>query len=180
MTYRTQLGLLILTGWLMPLTASEPKPVQRLSPNAQAQTAPAAKTKPQILVYKSQREDGSAMFSDRPPADQQYELLRFDCYACAVTSPIDWHTTPLFQRRFARLIEQVASELILDPALIRAVIHAESAFNPQAVSRRGAQGLMQLMPQTAIMLGVADPISAVVAVIYNNLLAILMAIYAWP
>ena len=147
---------LLLLLLAQPVIADDSKPVQRLSPQRQA--LPETKnTAPQILVYKSQREDGSAVFSDRPPANQQYELLRFDCYACAVSSPIDWHTTPLFQRRFARLIEQVASELVLDPALIRAVIHAESAFNPQAVSRRGAQGLMQLMPQTASMLGVADP-----------------------
>ena len=44
----------------------------------------------------------------------------------------------------------------LDPALIRAVIHAESSFRPAIVSRKGAVGLMQLMPQTAAFLGVQD------------------------
>lgn len=147
---------LLLALLALPLTADEVKPVQRLSPHSTAM--PVSKpTTPQILVYKSVRQDGSAVFSDRPPVDQQYELLRFDCFACAVRSPINWHTTPLFQRRFARVIEQVAAELVLEPALIRAVIHAESAFNPQAISRRGAQGLMQLMPETAAMLGVQDP-----------------------
>jgi soluble lytic murein transglycosylase-like protein len=43
------------------------------------------------------------------------------------------------------------------PALIKAVVHVESAFNPDAVSRRGAQGLMQLMPATTRKLGVDDP-----------------------
>jgi soluble lytic murein transglycosylase-like protein len=42
----------------------------------------------------------------------------------------------------------------LDPDLVNSVIRAESAFNPQAVSHKGAQGLMQLMPQTASHLGV--------------------------
>ena len=44
----------------------------------------------------------------------------------------------------------------LDPDLVNSVIHAESGFNPHAVSRKGAQGLMQLMPQTASRLGVGD------------------------
>ena len=45
----------------------------------------------------------------------------------------------------------------LDPDFVNSVIKAESGFYPKAVSRKGAQGLMQLMPSTAAMLGVADP-----------------------
>lgn len=44
----------------------------------------------------------------------------------------------------------------IDPEFITSVVRAESAFNPRAVSPKGAQGLMQLMPQTASLLGVAD------------------------
>src|SRR5512134_320076 len=49
----------------------------------------------------------------------------------------------------------------LDPALVLAVVSVESAFQPKAVSPKGAQGLMQLMPQTASALGVADSLDPV-------------------
>jgi Transglycosylase SLT domain len=56
----------------------------------------------------------------------------------------------------SEVIDKVSSRHHLDPDLINSVIHAESGFNPKAVSSKGAQGLMQLMPQTASRLGVAD------------------------
>jgi hypothetical protein len=54
------------------------------------------------------------------------------------------------------VISAVSSRHHLDPDLINSVIRAESGFNPKAVSPKGAQGLMQLMPQTASQLGVAN------------------------
>jgi len=54
-------------------------------------------------------------------------------------------------------IAQAASREGLDPSLLKAVVRAESGFNPQAVSSKGAMGLMQLMPATATALGVSDP-----------------------
>lgn len=57
------------------------------------------------------------------------------------------------------IIREAASRYGLSEDLIAAVIEAESQFNPRAVSRRGAQGLMQLMPGTAATLGVTNPFS---------------------
>jgi hypothetical protein len=54
------------------------------------------------------------------------------------------------------LIEAAASKYALDPALLHAVIRAESGYNPEAVSNKGAAGLMQLMPATATRFGVRD------------------------
>jgi soluble lytic murein transglycosylase-like protein len=54
------------------------------------------------------------------------------------------------------LVRAVGSQNNIDPDLINSVIRAESGFNANAVSPKGAQGLMQLMPQTAIWLGVKD------------------------
>jgi soluble lytic murein transglycosylase-like protein len=56
------------------------------------------------------------------------------------------------------LISRAAAAYDLDPALVKAVIAAESNFDRRAVSRAGAQGLMQLMPKTAQSVGVSDPL----------------------
>jgi len=57
---------------------------------------------------------------------------------------------------YAKLIDAAARKQHLDSALIHAVIATESAYNPKAVSPRGARGLMQLMPDTARRYGVSD------------------------
>ena len=57
------------------------------------------------------------------------------------------------------IIKEAASRYGVSEDLIAAVIEAESQFNPRAVSSRGAQGLMQLMPATAVTLGVENPFS---------------------
>jgi len=54
------------------------------------------------------------------------------------------------------IVEQAARRHGLEPALVLAVVSVESAFRPEAVSPKGAQGLMQLMPRTAASLGVED------------------------
>lgn len=64
--------------------------------------------------------------------------------------------TETSHHQFALDIREISMRHGVDPRLVESVIRAESAFNPTAVSRTGARGLMQLMPQTAAMLGVRD------------------------
>jgi len=59
--------------------------------------------------------------------------------------------------KYQRFIEEVSINNGVPSALVKAVIHAESGFDPDAVSSRGAIGLMQVMPRTADMVGISDP-----------------------
>ena len=73
----------------------------------------------------------------------------------------DWHYSLLDrfkerERLFHRIITKVSKRYQVDPALVKAIILAESEYNPHAISRKGAKGLMQLMPGTARVLGVED------------------------
>src|SRR5579864_8891227 len=59
--------------------------------------------------------------------------------------------------RLNRIVREAAERHQVDPALVKAVISTESGWNPQAVSRKGAVGLMQLIPETAQRFGVGNP-----------------------
>jgi soluble lytic murein transglycosylase-like protein len=111
------------------------------------------------FIYKS-KTNSVVTFSDQKPINTEYEVLRFDCYACNPSSTINWNTVQLNTTDYVDLIKLTANKHAVDPALVRALIHAESHFNPNAKSRVGAQGLMQLMPATALELGVSNAFNA--------------------
>ena len=108
------------------------------------------------LIYKYTSDGGILSFSDIQPLDTFYEQIRLGCFACQVDSLIDWHNAKLYLTHYQRTINSAATLYKVSPAFIRAVIHAESHFNAKAVSKQGAQGLMQLMPTTAQALGVKN------------------------
>jgi soluble lytic murein transglycosylase-like protein len=113
-------------------------------------TAPAV-ARAQIYVWHDAA--GNLVLSDRAkdPSARTFSVPRTGGFRT---------TTPAISRRsvpYDSLIEQHAAAQDLSPDLVRAVIQAESAFNPQARSIKGAMGLMQLMPSTAAEYGVANP-----------------------
>jgi soluble lytic murein transglycosylase-like protein len=148
---------IILTALIFEVSALEAESTLIYQPADQTQAGKPSS----ISVYKYTNEQGVTSFSDRRPTELPYRVIRLnpDCYACNLDSTVDWHSTPLHLTSFQSAIKRAANRYDVDPALIRAVIHAESAFKPDAKSRVGALGLMQLMPGTAREMGVSDPLS---------------------
>ncbi|HET7664273.1 MAG TPA: lytic transglycosylase domain-containing protein [Rhodanobacteraceae bacterium] len=117
-------------------------------------------------VYRVVHADGSIEYTNvKPRRHRGHKVTRLFtyidvCAACALHSSVDWATVPLHVKAYGKAVRVAAAAYGVKPAFLRAIIHAESAFNPNAVSNKGAQGLMQLMPGTASDLGVADAFDA--------------------
>lgn len=114
-------------------------------------------------VYRVARADGSVEYTNvRPTGSRAGHVVTMlfsyiaTCVACDLRSPIHWNRVSLNLTAYAPAVHAASAAYGVDEAFLRAVIHAESAFNPRAMSIKGAQGLMQLMPGTARDLGVLD------------------------
>ncbi|MGH8126565.1 MAG: lytic transglycosylase domain-containing protein [Rhodanobacteraceae bacterium] len=112
-------------------------------------------------VYRVVQKNGTVMYTNIASLAQGHGAKMMftyivECYACDVHSKVDWNTVPLHLADYGTDIRAAVKLTGVNAALLRAVIHAESGFNPRALSYKGAQGLMQLMPDTAFELGVGD------------------------
>jgi len=134
-----------------------------------AAAAPAAPEGDRVLrgaVYRVTRPDGTVEYTNMKPAGPGTHAVTMlftyisTCVACNLHSPIRWNSVELNLTAYADTIRLASSEFGLDEAFLRAIIHAESAYNPRALSLKGAQGLMQLMPATASDMGVRDAFDA--------------------
>lgn len=107
-------------------------------------------------VYFAWQEDGVPAYSDRPLPGYALYYATDDLPA---TSPARVRSKGAWlegMQRHAPLIDRVAAEHGLTPALLHAIVQVESGYDPTAVSPKGATGLMQLMPATARRYNVAD------------------------
>jgi soluble lytic murein transglycosylase-like protein len=111
----------------------------------------------QADIYKYEDYRGHIYLTDKPMKGR-YRLLKVfrNMGARPVTSGLNAETYRRNRARFTPIIDAVAERLELAPELLHAVVKAESAYDPNAVSKAGAVGLMQLMPGTAEVYGVAD------------------------
>ena len=109
-------------------------------------------------MYKFTDKDGIVHYTNvRPVGQKNVKTFSFPCYASDPTcNQLDWEKIPLNRRAFDDEIRAAAQVYTVDDSLIRAIIHAESAYQPAALSPRGAQGLMQLMPATQQEMQIAD------------------------
>jgi len=110
-------------------------------------------------IYRYEAPDGTLHFTDTPTHS------RFKVFMKDIKKDLKLRTAfklPGFARNpaeFEPIISSYSRQYGVDSSLIKAVIHAESGYNPNAVSPKGAQGLMQLMPKTAQGLKVADSLN---------------------
>lgn len=110
-------------------------------------------------IYAYTADDGSVTLSN-VPTDDRYTVLVSTSKQTQATSPgagLPKARSGLARKAgYDQVVEEVSRTYGLESALLHAVISVESRYNPNAVSKKGAAGLMQLMPQTARRYGVTD------------------------
>ena len=110
-------------------------------------------------VYVYEMPDGSRMITDHPIKAKHTRVVRVARDVKGAGQLAAQKNSPVFREApstYDRLIQRYADEYGVEFALVKAIMQAESAFNPYAVSDKGARGLMQMMPSTAGRYGVQD------------------------
>jgi len=107
-------------------------------------------------IYKYEDAEGVIHFTDAP-TDRKFKVFMRDIQKDKrLRTNFGFGKLSRSPSEFDSIINSCANEYGVDKSLVKAVIHAESGYNPNALSRKGAVGLMQLMPGTAQGLKVAD------------------------
>lgn len=143
------------------IEASTSEPVAAEAPQA----SPAGNGKRLVRgqVY-SYIKDGVRVYTSKPPRGVagvtamrtiKYSFME-TCYACSALPGVNFGKIRLNTEAYRSEIAAASAQFGVEEAIVRAIIHAESAYNVNAMSRVGAQGLMQLMPATARRFGVTN------------------------
>ena len=106
-------------------------------------------------IYRYVDEDDIVHFTDAP-TDKRFKIFMRDLKRDKELRTKLKYASSVNPAEFEQLIKSCSAKYGVNSSLIKAVIHAESGYNPNAVSSKGASGLMQLMPATAKSLKVAD------------------------
>ncbi len=106
-----------------------------------------------LFVYNN---NGTLTFSSKRPSGKKYSKFRSIRRAKYSYSRRSYPGVRARKSKYDNLINELSSQYNIDAALVKAVMHAESAFKVSAKSHKGATGLMQLMPATARRFGVKD------------------------
>ena len=110
-------------------------------------------------VYVYEMPDGSRMITDHPIKAKYSRVVHVARDVKGAGTLAAQKNSPVFREApstYDRLIRRYADEYGVEFALVKAIMQAESDFNPYAVSNKGARGLMQMMPSTAGRYGVRD------------------------
>lgn len=154
-----------------PAVATAGSPAAAPAPAVQAQVpatpAPAPTRLVQGQIYSYVKDGVRHYVSKRPrglASATEVRTIRYSfietCFACGAQPGVNFGTLRLNTVAYAAEIAAAARQHGVEEAVVRAIIHAESAYNPNALSRVGAQGLMQLMPATARRFGVGNAFDA--------------------
>jgi soluble lytic murein transglycosylase-like protein len=137
-----------------------PALAQKDAPSPASSTQAPAPAGPAIALQEAITKQRSAMEIQREAAHKQADLLRLPplehTLSPSAETPVEWQCDPIPDATVNPIIEGAAKANNVQPDLVRAIIRQESQFHPCAISDKGAEGLMQLMPATAQELAVSD------------------------
>jgi len=111
----------------------------------------------QADIYRHVDANGVVHFTNAPQYTNRTNKRDWSFYRAERRAVNSVAGNPQLIHAYKDIIRHYASSYRLEEALVKAVIKAESNYNPQAVSRKGARGLMQLIPETARQMRVSDP-----------------------
>lgn len=163
------------SNWQPPAQTTPITPVAPATAQTAVATAPAATVSPppsggsrrvsgRVYTYKRNGVTYASSVAPRGVAASALRSIPFSyieaCFACGAKPGVNFGKLRLNTSAYNTEIAEAARLHGVDPSIVRAIIHAESAYNPNALSRVGAQGLMQLMPATARRFGVTNAFDA--------------------